>query len=155
MRKVANSYSIRWCIYNLFSELSKGGSNSQQLMLTFHKENNASWKNHFQGILPIFMLAYLVIIYSFCAWWLNGRYGRHYMADFPVLYWTITRCKLPPIMLALLSILQKINIHRCRENSQHSMLVHPDFNKIWIDTYKNKISNINVCRWWIYNLFIE
>ena len=34
------------------------------------------------------------------------------------------------------SILQEINIHRCRKNIQHSILANPDFNWIPIDIYK-------------------
>ena len=34
-------------------------------------------------------------------------------------------------------ILQHINIHKCRENRNHYMLSHPNFNEISIDTYKH------------------
>ena len=36
-------------------------------------------------------------------------------------------------------LLQQINIHQCKEKSQHYMLAHPDFNKISTDTYKQEI----------------
>ena len=53
------------CIYYLFVYLSKGGSNSQDLMLALHKENTATRENKCQVILLSFMLSSLVNLFSF------------------------------------------------------------------------------------------
>ena len=45
-----NIYVRRWCIYNLFIELSKRVSNNQHLILDLHKENTVSQKKKHQGI---------------------------------------------------------------------------------------------------------
>ena len=37
------------------------------------------------------------------------------------------------------SLLWKINIHRCKKNTQHYMLANPYFDKISIDSYKREI----------------
>ena len=37
------------------------------------------------------------------------------------------------------SILQLINFHWCRKNSQNSMLANPDFNNISIENYEQEI----------------
>ena len=52
-------------MYNPFIESSKSGSNIQHSLLALHKENTASQKAKLQGLLPRFMLEYLVILYSF------------------------------------------------------------------------------------------
>ena len=61
MINTANIYVIRWCIFHPAIELCLCGNNSQHSLLAFQKENKAELKNKFQGILPTFILASLVI----------------------------------------------------------------------------------------------
>ena len=70
--KKGNIYVSRWCIYNPFVEMIKGGSNIQHPTLGFNKENTASWKNC-EGILTTFILEYLIILYSSGDWCIDGR----------------------------------------------------------------------------------
>ena len=62
-----------------------------------HKEN-------FQGILPTFMLASLVNLYSFSTRCINGRYIQQYMLAFLNILSQILWWKWPTFMLTLLGI---------------------------------------------------
>ena len=64
---ISNISVIGLCITNPFVELSISGINSQRSMIDFHKDNPVSRKQKFNGILPTFILVYLVSLYSFNA----------------------------------------------------------------------------------------
>ena len=71
-RNIANVYVSIIIIFDMFIELIISRSNSQRSMLDFHKKNIDLRKKKFQRILPTFMLAYLINIYSFGAWGICG-----------------------------------------------------------------------------------
>ena len=79
------------------------GSNIQYLMLYFHKEK-VPQKNKCQEILPAFMLAYSVNLYSFVAWCIYGYYSRYDISDFPILFSTSAWLQFRTFMLELLCI---------------------------------------------------
>ena len=97
-------------LYNLYIELIEGKRDSQHLMWCFHKENTASRNSSLQGILPKFMLASLLILNSLGSCCTHGRYCRHCMSYFLLLYSTIAWWKLPTFMLALLGIFFRVLI---------------------------------------------
>ena len=104
MRNISNIYVSIWYIYNPSVEISKGGSNSQYSMLSFHKENKDPWKRNSKEYQPTFMLTYFLFIYSFGTCCINGRCSQHYMSDFQIFNWKITLQLLPTFILVLLVI---------------------------------------------------
>ena len=83
-------------------------------MLYSHKENTVQQKNKCQGILPTFMLAYLINLKNLGAWGIYGWYSQYYMSDFPIFFSTSTWSKFPTFMLTLLfqiSIIDYIYIY--------------------------------------------
>ena len=70
-------------------------------MLYLHKENIVTKKYKCQEIFPTFMSEYLVNLFIFDDWGIDGWYSRHDMSDFPIFYSTSTWPKLPTFMLAL------------------------------------------------------
>ena len=109
-----------------------------------------------QGILPIFMLSYVVNLYSFGAWCINVLYNRHYMSFFSILNSTKNFIKNDDIyLIAIWSVLSLINILQWREYPTFyasSSFFHKDFN--WRLETRN-ISNTYVSRWCLYHPFNE
>ena len=72
--------------------------------VSFPQVQHSFKKNKCQGILSTFMLAYLINLYSFGAWCINGWYSGQDMSNFPILYSTTTLSKFIIFMLALLGL---------------------------------------------------
>ena len=135
-----NIYDGKWCVYNPSGEKTKGGRNTQQLRLGFHRKTPLK-KKYLQQILPIFMLAFLVIFNSFGSWCTYGIYIANNICMF--FHYSIKQYHdndFDEINAHISGYLfQGIMIHWWRINSQH-FFVSPSFShEISIDIYKQEI----------------
>ena len=119
MRNISNIYVGRRCIYKLFNELIKSGSNIQLSILGFHNELNFSQKKHQE----IFSNIYVSIFDKYIKFWSLMYIWMIelilYVSFYNILFKNNT-IKIAKIYVSITGyLLQQINTHQFRKNIQH------------------------------------